>query len=246
MGQFPDFLIIGAARCGTSSLFVNLLKHPRLYGPNLPLTRFSNQKECHFFDKKLGDPRMKYTIQWYKDRFKDPGLNVVFFEATPNYLYVPKVPRLVSRYMPRAKFIVMLRNPVDRAWSHYYHWKNKNQHPIEVLKNKSSEYTQKGIYWKQLERWFEFFNRKQFLIIRSEDFFIDPKLIITQCFEFLSLKPYNISRKAITYWDPKREYLVSRRKYGVPPPRIINWLRNFYAPHNLRLEELLNRKFGWD
>jgi len=244
VGQLPRFLIIGAARCGTSSLFSNLLKHPQTRGPNLPLTRFSNQKECHFFDKKFDDP--KYGIEWYKDRFKSVSIDCVFFEATPNYLFAPKVPELVFRYMPDAKFIVMLRNPVDRAWSHYYHWKNKNLDSMEVLKNKNSEYIQKGIYWKQLERWFRFFAQKQFLIIRSEDFFANPKLIITQCFKFLSLKPYDISRKAITYWDPRREYLTSRRTYERPPPRIINWLRNFYAPHNARLEKLLNRKFDWN
>ena len=243
MGQFPDFLIIGAARCGTSSLFSNLLKHPQICGPALPKTRFSNEKECHFFDKKLGSG---YDIKWYKNCFKSVIRDPVYFEATPNYLFIPKVPKAVFKYMPNAKFIVMLRNPIDRAWSHFFHWKNKNRHTIEALKNKNSEYIQKGIYWKQLERWFEFFNRKQFSIIRSEDFFADPKLIITQCFEFLSLKPYDLNRKAITYWDPIREYLVSRRKYGMPPPRIINWLRNFYAPHNARLEELLSRKLGWD
>jgi len=245
VGQFPNFLIIGAARCGTSSLFSNLLKHPQIRGPNLPLTRLKIEKECHFFDKKFR-PSTRYDIKWYKDCFSDVSADCVFFEATPNYLFAPKVPELVFRYMPDAKFIVMLRNPVDRAWSHYFHWRNKNREPVEVLRNKNSEYIQKGIYWKQLERWFTFFARKQFLIIRSEDFFTDSKLIITQCFEFLSLKSYDLNRKAITYWDPIREYLVSRRKYGMPPPRIINWLRNFYAPHNVRLEELLDRKFGWD
>jgi len=244
VSRFPDFLIIGAARCGTSSLFSNLLKHPQTRGPNLPLTRFSNQKECHFFDKKLDDP--KHGIEWYKDRFKNVSSNCVFFEATPNYLFDPKVPGLVSRYMSHAKFIAMLRNPADRAWSHYFHWKNKNRHPITVLRNKNSLYIQKGIYWKQLERWFQFFKREQFLIIRSEDFFENEKPIILQCFDFLGLQKYDINKKAIAYWDPKREYLISRRTYERPPPRIINWLRNFYAPHNERLEKLLNRKFDWN
>lgn len=246
MGRLPHFLIIGAARCGTSSLFSNLLKHPKTRGPNLPLTRLTMEKECHFFDKKLDDPRMKYTIQWYKDRFVDVSADCVFFEATPNYLYVPKVPELISRYMPRVKFIVMLRNPVDRAWSHFYHWQNKNRHPIEAVKSRGSEYVQKGIYWKQLEQWFKFFRREQFLIIKSEDFFADEKAVILECFEFLGLPKYAFSRKAITYWDPRREYLVAKRKYPRAPGGVINWLRNFYLPHNDHLERLLDRKFYWD
>jgi len=240
----PNFLIIGAARCGTSSLFVNLLKHPRLCGPSLPLTRLKNEKECHFFDKKFNNP--KFSLSWYKKRFQDPGKDVIFFEATPNYLFVPKVPKLVARYMPHARFIVMLRNPVDRAWSHYYHWRNRTRHPVNILKNRSIEYVKKGIYWEQLERWFRFFKREQFLIIRSEDFFVDPKMIIAQCFEFISVEPYDFKEKSIYYWDPRRDFLISKRAYPRAPKGIMDWLRKFYVPHNERLEKLLNRKFGWD
>lgn len=243
MGSLPSFLIIGAARCGTSSLFSNLLKHPRLYGPELPSTRLSIEKECHFFDRKFNDP--KYGIEWYKDRFKNIGADYIHFEATPNYLFIPTVPERVFQYMPRAKFIVMLRNPADRAWSHYFHWHKKSRHTTEELKNKKSVYIQKGIYWKQLERWFKFFDRKQFLIIRSEDFFANPKSIITQCFEFISVKPHDFKEKSIYYWDPIRDYLVSKRAYRNAPPGIMNWLRKFYAPHNARLEKLLDRKFDW-
>ena len=243
MGHFPDFIIIGVARCGTSSLFTNLLKHPDTCGPMLPKTTLSYEKECHFFDKKINDPR--YPIRWYKERFESPQNHVKYFEATPNYLSDPKTPAHIKRYMPDAKFIAMLRNPVDRAWSHYFHWHRRRAWPIKTLKQKNHPVITKGIYWQQLERWFQFFKREQLLIIRSEDFFANPKLIITQCFEFLSLKPYDINRKAITYWDPKREYLVSRRKYEKIPENNANWLRNFYAPHNARLEKLLDRKFGW-
>lgn len=237
-------MIIGVARCGTSSLFTNLLKHPDTRGPSLPKTRLAYEKEVHYFDKKINDP--KYPIDWYKDRFKCPQRNVVFFEATPNYLTDFKTPKYVFRYMPNAKFIAMFRDPVKRAWSHWYHWHGKRSWPSSILKKEDHPVITKGIYWQQLERWFQFFKREQLLIIKSEDFFANPKLIITQCFEFLSLKPYDINRKAITYWDPKREYLVSRRKYQEIPEDSANWLRNFYAPHNAKLEKLLGRKFGWD
>jgi len=241
---FPDFLIIGASRCGTSSLFINLLKHPQLRGPNLPLPQYPNQKECHFFDKKFNDP--KYGLDWYKKRFQDPRNNIVFFEATPNYLFIPKVPELVFRYMPHAKFIVMLRNPVNRAWSHFYHWRRRADWNLDTLKQRDHEIIKKGIYWQQLERWFQFFKREQFLIIRSEDFFIDPKLIISQCFEFVGLSEYDFDEKSIMYWDPRREYLVSKRRYGTIPLTNAKWLRNFYVRHNKRLENLLGRDFGWD
>ena len=240
----PDFLIIGAARCGTSSLFVNLLKHPQICGPNLPLTRFSNSKECHFFDKKINQPA--FGLKWYRNRFNDPRSNIVFFEATPNYIFAEKVPKFVKEYLPKAKFIVMLRNPVDRAWSHFFHWQKKARWNESILKVENHEIVKKGIYWEQLKRWFRFFDREQFLIIRSEDFFTDPKLIIAQCFEFISVEFYNFEKKSIFYWDPVRDYLVSKRSYKKPPTDIVNWLQKFYAPHNARLEKLLDRKFGWN
>lgn len=239
----PDFLIIGAARCGTSSLFSNLLKHPRLRGPNLPLTRLKIEKECHFFDRKIRNP--KFGLKWYKKCFRDPRADSIFFEATPNYLFVPNVPELVFECMPCAKFIVMLRDPVDRAWSHFYHWQKKAHWNESVLKMEDHEVVKKGIYWEQLERWFRFFNHKQFLIIRSEDFYRDEKTVILECFKFLGLSKHDFDRKTITYWDPARDYLISKRSYKKPSSDIVKWLRKFYAPHNARLEKLLNRKFGW-
>lgn len=239
MGRLPDFLIIGASRSGTSSLFSNLLKHPRTRGPNIG----GNGKEVHFFDKKIN---REYDLKWYKNRFRDPSADCVFFESTPNYLFVPIVPKLVFDCMPYAKFIVMLRNPVNRAWSHFFHWRNKCGWNTGILKQKGHDVVKKGIYWEQLERWFEYFDREQFLIIKSEEFYRSEKEVILRCFEFLGLEKFNFDKKSIIYWDPKRDYLVSRRKYDSPPPNIVNWLRNFYAPHNEKLEEMLDRKFNWD
>lgn len=244
MDQLPDFLIIGAARCGTSSLFLNLLKHPRIVGPTLPQSRFSNDKECHFFDKKFNDPR--YGIKWYQNRFQSNKKNPVFCEATPNYLYDSKVPGLVKAHLPKAKFIAMLRNPVDRAWSHYYHWHKKTGWHISVLLDGDHPVLKKGIYWEQLERWFSKFYRNQILIIKSEDFYKNERKIINQCFKFVGLSGRSVEKKVIDYWDPKREYLKSPTAYQKPPERIVSWLRNFYAPHNEKLEKLLKRKFNWD
>lgn len=243
MSKLPDFLIIGAARCGTSSLFVNLLKHPQICGPHLPNTKLLNEKECHFFDKKINNP--KYDIKWYKDCFKSARQNLVFFEATPNYLYHPRVPRAVKRYLPNAKFIVMLRNPVDRAWSHFYHWRRKEGWTEKILMQKNHLVVKKGVYWEQLERWFKHFKREQFFIIKSEDFYLHEKRVIDKCFEFLSLKPPQYKTGSVMYWDPKREYLIGPRTYPGPSYKIVRWLTTFYRPHNEKLEAMLGRKFGW-
>lgn len=103
-----QFLIIGAQKCGTSSLFYYLLQHPELALPE--------KKEIHFFDAKHQN-----GIGWYEDHFshkkkadKQTG------EATPYYLFHPLVPQRIAIHYPQIKLIVLLRSPIDRAYSHFW------------------------------------------------------------------------------------------------------------------------------
>jgi len=238
MNHLPDFLIIGAARCGTSSLHANLARHPRIKPPNpLAFKLFAaNHKEIHFFDKNF---KFKKGVNYYRSFFVGPPQKFFYFESTPNYLYQPKVPARVKALLPNAKFIVMLRNPVDRAWSHYSNWQKKCGWPESILYDPHSEILKKGIYHEQLARWFERFDRKQFFIIRSEDFFANERLVIKKTFEFLGLQP---ALDTITvYYDPRK------RKKGNPPMtvKLRRDLKTFYRPHNNELEAMLGRSFGW-
>ena len=238
MNHLPDFLIIGAARCGTSSLWANLAEHPRIRPP-LPeafLQYASNHKEIHFFDK---EHKFRKGADFYRRFFVGPPQKFFYFESTPNYLYQPKVPKRVKTLLPDAKFIVMLRNPVDRAWSHYCNWKIKSRLDESVFYSPKSEILKKGIYYAQLSRWFEYFDRDQFLIIRSEDYFANERLVIKKTFEFLGLQPV-LDTTAI-YYDP-----VKKTK-GNPPMsvKLRRDLKTFYRPHNNELERLLDRNFGW-
>ena len=114
----PDFLISGAQRGGTTSLYNYLQAHPCF---ELPTT-----KELHFFDRKF-----HRGLAWYRAHFptylekcfaqRIQGRAFLTGEATPNYLFHPLVSRRVAEVLPRVKLIVLLRNPVDRAFSHYHH-----------------------------------------------------------------------------------------------------------------------------
>ncbi len=118
MRLMPDFIIIGAMRGGTTSLYSYLTEHPNI-GP-------AYMKEVHFFDvyfhKGLPWYRAQFpsTVQkYYTERVQKQ--NFITGEASPYYLFHPHAPRRIARLLPHVKLIVQLRNPVSRAYSHYYH-----------------------------------------------------------------------------------------------------------------------------
>lgn len=234
--NLPDFLIIGAARCGTSSLHRNLELHPKICGPeNLG----GNKKEVHFFDRKY-----RLGLDWYSKQFPAEKNGRLFFESTPNYLYQETCPKLIKRHLPDAKFIVMLRNPIDRAWSHFWHWKNKLGWTEQIFNNKDHIVIQKGIYIDQLKRWRKCFSETQFMWIQSEMFFKDPQIWIDTIFCELDLEEIQI--KNPIYYDPVREKAKKKDKYPQMPRRIRQKLSEFYKSHNEKLYDFLKIDFGWD
>lgn len=242
--HFPDFLIIGAARCGTSSLHKNLLLHPVVSGP-LETKIKGNNKEVHFFDKKF-----KRGFEWYASCFPEKeSKRVLNFESTPNYLYDKMTPHLIKTGIKEMydslKFIVMLRNPVDRAWSHYWNWKDKHRWSTKILLDPDHIVVDKGVYHRQLKRWFECFPSYRFMIIKSEDFYSRTAKTINEVFDFLGARRIKIDNPV--YYDPKRAHIKDKSQAGYDkiPPKLQDILGKFYRPHNLELEKMLDRKFGW-
>ena len=110
MRSLPDFIMIGGMKCGTTSLFQYLQQHPgvsRVY-----------VEEVHFFDLHYGR-----GLNWYRAHFpvKGKGEATICGDDSPYYIFHPLVPARVREDVPGAKLIALLRNPVDRAYSHYHH-----------------------------------------------------------------------------------------------------------------------------
>ena len=168
MKYTPDFIVIGAEKSGTTWLYNQLSRHPDI---GLPPT-----KELHFFNScnSYGKVLKNYEkgMDWYKRHFnslKEPVLG----EITPLYLSDSLAVKRIQRDLVDTKFIVVLRNPVDRAVSQYNMATNKGHKTLNLLREIELEslLIQRGLYSQQLKEWFCSFDKRDFLILKYEDLF---------------------------------------------------------------------------
>ncbi len=248
----PDFLIIGAQKCGTSSLFYYLSQHPDLSLPNV--------KEIHFFDLNY-----KKGWEWYQDFYTKAKITdrKLTGEASPYYLFHPLVPERVFKHLPKVKIIVLLRNPIDRAYSHYRHQIKLGNEPIqsfeeaivneelrisaeeeklklgimnESLAHRRYSYKSRGFYSLQIERWLKFFPMSQMLFIKSEDLFEHPKAVLNEVYDFLKIRrilPQSLTPQNTNDY-PEIDVLTREN------------LRKFYEEDSFKLKRLLSDKFSWE
>lgn len=157
----PDFLVIGAARAGTTWLDGVLRSHPGIFMP-------TNRKEVHFFDKHF-----ELGVAWYEKYFPDEDhpANVVRGETTPRYLYDPSVPLRIHKTVPNAKLIAILRSPVDRAYSHYGIVMRDHGYrgSFEELLRENPRLLDYGLYSEQLARYAALWKRTDMHLIIFED-----------------------------------------------------------------------------
>jgi tetratricopeptide (TPR) repeat protein len=248
----PDFLIIGVMKCGTTALYDYMIQHPQI----LPaLEKEPNRRGLAQKREKL-EQNMEYYLSLFPPLPEESKF--VTGEASTLYIYFPGVEQTVFDYFPNTKLIVILRNPVKRVISQYFHWLRLGQEKLsleEVINREIKEferiteptqiserpnnrdYVIPGLYVYYLEKWMKLFPREQFLILRNEDLAKNPATVMKQVFESLGLPDYQQihypPRNKGTYSEQVDEGLLSR-------------LKDFYRPHNQRLEEFLGMKFDWD
>lgn len=247
-GALPDFVIVGAQRCGTTFLYDLLSRHPRVE----PATK----KEVHYFDLHYGR-----GIGWYRSHFPRVGRGSVTGESSPYYLFHPHAAARMAAAIPGARLIALLRDPVERAYSGYHHEVRRGNENLgfeEALEAEESRlrgekermladesyaspnhqrfsYLSRGIYVDQLMHWSKFFPRDQMLVLKSEDLFDHLPEALGRVLAFLGLP----------HWVP--ESSDAGREGGYPPmnPATRRRLRDHFEPHNRRLYEYLGVDFGW-
>ena len=202
----PTFLIIGAMKAGTTALYSFLKQHPQIY--------MSPVKEPNFFafegekmdfrapQDQEGINRTSVTdIAAYRALFRGVTNEKAIGEASHWYLYSPKAPGRIRHHVPEAKLIVVLRDPVDRAYSQYLHFIRDGQEPItdfaqaiqveqtRICNNWAfGRYASRGYYHAQLKRYFDTFDRSQIKIYLYEDFSADPTGVLRDTFRFLGVE----------------------------------------------------------
>lgn len=177
----PNFLVIGAMRSGTTWLHNILNTHPEIC---LPTKRKEVNYFDHFFDR---------GIEWYSRFFSAASKHSykAIGEITPNYLSAEPVPQRIASTLPEVKLILILRNPVDRAFSHYgFMMKSYGiDQDFQTYFRETPEVFYKGLYGHHIKRYLNYFPREQFLILKFEDFRSSPSQISKKISEFLDVSP---------------------------------------------------------
>jgi hypothetical protein len=254
----PGFLLIGAQKSGTSSMFSYLKQHPQIVRPIF--------KELYYFDRHYHRGLDWYgcnfparaTIARRNDRHGRPHLT---FEATATYIFDAEVPKRIASDIETRKFIVLLRNPVDRAVSAYWHARRMGREtrnldealkidlerceaerafeagrePKPVGPAPRPRYVRRGIYHEAVARWQREFAPEHLLVLQSEAMFADPAAVMKRVFTFLGLPP----AKHID-WEAQN---VGRYDGTDAEARAL--LQNFYRPHNERLNAMSANAINW-
>lgn len=255
----PDFLIIGAQRSGTTVLYRSVRHHPSIDR--------SLRKEVHFFDLNY-----ERGVSWYRAHFVSRlhrdyraarrGQPLVTGEATPYYLLHPLAAQRAHAVVPAAKIIAILRNPVDRAFSHYQMQVRKRREPLSFEDAIAAEdgrvageqtrleqtptyhsaphqrysYLHRGRYAEQIEQWLKYFPRSSVHVIQAEEYYRYQRNVVQGVHQFLGLPE----------WEPIEFPKNNTQDYGRMDPATRERLVELFRPHNARLSTLLNREFSWD
>ncbi len=260
----PDFLLIGTQRGGTTALYHYLQTHPCI----TPATT----TDTHFFEKKFNK-----GLRWYRghfptsiERYARQHLRrqaLLTGEASSSYLFYPHAPKRVAQIIPHVKLIVLLRNPVDRAYSQYFHAielgheslsfaeaiegeeERTNQERTKILQDEQyysdtythRSYLSRGKYVEQLQPWMSLFPREQFLILKSEEFYADPVTAFKRVAAFLQLPETEPQLRKQAY----KQY-SHNTYFTTMDPALRERLIEYFKPHNARLYDFLGVDFGWD
>ncbi|WP_304165596.1 sulfotransferase domain-containing protein [Phenylobacterium aquaticum] len=242
MTPLVNFIVIGAQKAGTTALFD--------YMGDMPGISLSRTKEVHFFDDE--------TVDWtapdygpYHAQFEAEAGGQVG-EATPIYAYWPGALERIKTYNPRMKLVLMLRDPVERAWSHWrmefgrgaetepFGWCIRqgrqrlfDQQPWGC--HREFSYVERGFYGEQVERLFALFPPAQVLLLQADQLRTDPDMTLGRLARFLGApEPVKV--------EP-REIHVGREFEGLTTEDV-EYLRKVYSRDRLRLKALTGLELG--
>ena len=200
--MLPTFLLIGAMKSGTTTLYGYLAQHPDVFMPAL--------KEPNFFND-----HWHRGVGWYERLFTAAGGALARGEASVRYTSFPddpECPRRIASVVPDMRLLFLVREPVDRIRSHYLHEVAalRERRPLEQAVRENPIYLDRSRYAMQLERYLEHFRREQLLVLRAEDLFRAPLEVLPRVYAFLGVDP------AWRPVDPVRRDNETARRFQLP------------------------------
>lgn len=245
--KLPDFLIIGAMKGGTTSLYNWIGLHPDV--------QLSREQEIHFFANHY-----RKGLNYYRSYFPKKSTGKLTGESSPYYFYHPLVPERVRADIPKCKIIVVLRDPVFRAYSHYQMHKGidtaenfeealsleaKRVTPVHKdyldgndyrsVSHQAYSYIGRGQYYEQLSRWMEHYSMEELLVLKSEVLFSSPRETMKKVFEFIGVK--DVSNSDL---HPKNQ-----REYEAISKELYEKYAQYYKEDGEKLSALLGSEFKW-
>lgn len=227
----PNFLVIGAGKSGTTSLYEYLNEHPEVF--------MSEIKETNFFaleDEQLispdNDPEQMKHYPWsvtryktYQNLFQKVKNEKAIGEVSPMYLYSQKAAKSIKKRLPNVKLIALLREPVDRLYSRYLHLARENRTPSNHFADsldpssiwwKRNDLVQEGFYYSHLDTYYKLFSKEQIKVVLYDDFRLNPKQVLKEIYQFIGVEDsfspdlktsYNVSGLIV---NPKLDQLIGQ------------------------------------
>lgn len=262
---FPDFLIIGTKRGGTTSLFNYLVRHPGILGM-YPRARSKKSTDYYFADRQQSQ-------RWYRSHFHSKTYKHILsrklhyrplsFEASPYYVWDPRIAARISREAPSTKAILLLRDPVKRAWSHYQERVQNGVEPLSFPDALEAEedrldgeldqmvtqptyhstswdwysYRARGEYLWQIQNWTNHLPRENLLILFSENLYTNTQATVDEVCSFLSLPTFEM--------PTTRTYNATWRTLESIPKAERDVLRRHFRPHDYQLTNYLGEELPW-
>jgi hypothetical protein len=233
-GRLPNFLLIGAMKAGTTSLYHYLQGHPQVFVPQY--------KAPEFF---VAESNFRRGIDWYRKQFAGAGPRAIAVgEASNAYAKYPKfggVPQRMAEFIPDVRLVYIVRDPIARIRSHYQtrFAEGTERLPLEVAVFTNPIYLNYSRYALQIEQYLEYFPREQMLVITAEDLRNHRVMTVKAVYEFLGVDP------TLTPTELEREFYQTKdRALRSPIPL---WLRKGlkkYLPSTKRFKELENNVFS--
>lgn len=248
----PNFLIIGAQKAGTTALYSYLIQHPQIAEPIF--------KEAHFFD---WDVNYEQGTHKYYANFLLPyqvKRGQKLFEATPDYLFFPWCAERIFRFDPSLRLIVVLRDPIERAYSawnmHHFKFKDHKKYywlydprtfesAIEeeirgIPQDLNKSYLARGLYLEQIQRYLTYFSKEQILILESNNLERDPESSLEKVARFLEISSFSAEEyQKNLKWSNKSDYQDGFNF------ELFKTMSDFFEKPNFELKDFLGYNTYW-